>query len=101
MHQSRDQRPDPIWIADYVLAGYGTGAIMAVPAQDERDWDFARSHGLPVIRTVQPPGDFDGNSAYLGDGKIINSGFLDGMNVEQAKAAMIDWLEKSAPASGG
>ena len=85
----------PIWIADYVLAGYGTGAIMAVPAQDERDWDFAQSHGLPVIRTVQPPSDFDGNGAYLGDGKIINSGFLDGMNVEQAKAAMIDWLEKS------
>ena len=45
----------PIWIADYVLVGYGTGAIMAVPAQDERDWEFAQSHGLPVIRTVQPP----------------------------------------------
>jgi leucyl-tRNA synthetase len=85
----------PIWIADYVLAGYGTGAIMAVPAQDERDFEFASTHGLPVIRTVQPPTGFDGQGAYLGDGKIINSGFLNGMHVDQAKAAMIDWLEKS------
>jgi leucyl-tRNA synthetase len=83
----------PIWIADYVLAGYGTGAIMAVPAQDQRDFEFAAAHGLPVIRTVQPPADFDGNSAWLGDGVAINSGFLNGKNVEQAKAAMIDWLE--------
>jgi leucyl-tRNA synthetase len=84
----------PIWVADYVLAGYGTGAIMAVPAQDERDWDFAKAFDLPVIRTVQPPDGFDGG-AYLGDGPAINSGFLNGMRVEQAKAAMIDWLEKT------
>jgi len=84
----------PIWIADYVLAGYGTGAIMAVPAQDQRDYEFASTYALPVIRTVQPPADFDGKSAYLGDGTIINSGFLNGMNVAQAKAAMIDWLEQ-------
>jgi len=84
----------PIWIADYVLAGYGTGAIMAVPAQDERDWEFAATYSLPVIRTVQPPPEFDLNRAYLGDGRIVNSGFLDGMNVEQAKAAMIERLEK-------
>jgi leucyl-tRNA synthetase len=83
----------PIWIADYVLAGYGTGAIMAVPAQDQRDFEFAGKFGLPVIRTVQPPADFDGQSAWLGDGVAINSGFLNGKNVEQAKAAMIDWLE--------
>jgi leucyl-tRNA synthetase len=84
----------PIWIADYVLAGYGTGAIMAVPAQDQRDFEFAEKFGLPVIRTVQPPPDFDGKSAWLGDGIAINSGFLDGKNVEQAKAAMIEWLER-------
>ncbi|HET7133210.1 MAG TPA: leucine--tRNA ligase, partial [Gammaproteobacteria bacterium] len=84
----------PIWIADYVLAGYGTGAIMAVPGQDTRDFEFAETYGLPVIRTVQPPRDFDGG-AYLGDGPAINSGFLNGKNVADAKAAMIDWLEKS------
>jgi len=84
----------PIWIADYVLAGYGTGAIMAVPAQDQRDFEFAAAHGLPVIRTVQPPADFDGNGAWLGDGLAINSGFLNGKNVVEAKAAMIEWLER-------
>jgi leucyl-tRNA synthetase len=84
----------PIWIADYVLAGYGTGAIMAVPAQDQRDFEFAEKFGLPVIRTVQPPPDFDNKSAWLGDGVAINSGFLNGKNVERAKAAMIEWLER-------
>jgi leucyl-tRNA synthetase len=84
----------PIWIADYVLAGYGTGAIMAVPAQDQRDYEFAEKFGLPVIRTVQPPPDFDNTSAWLGDGIAINSGFLNGKTVEEAKAAMIEWLER-------
>ncbi|HET7924516.1 MAG TPA: leucine--tRNA ligase [Rhodanobacteraceae bacterium] len=84
----------PIWIADYVLAGYGTGAIMAVPAQDQRDFEFAEKFDLPVIRTVQPPRDFDNKSAWLGDGIAINSGFLNGKDVEQAKAAMIEWLER-------
>ena len=84
----------PIWIADYVLAGYGTGAIMAVPAQDQRDFEFAATYDLPVIRTVQPPADFDGNGAWLGDGVAINSGFLNGKNVGDAKAAMIEWLER-------
>jgi leucyl-tRNA synthetase len=82
----------PIWIADYVLAGYGTGAIMAVPGQDQRDFEFARAHDLPVIRTVAPPDGFDGD-AYLGDGPCINSGFLNGLGVEEAKAEMIAWLE--------
>jgi leucyl-tRNA synthetase len=84
----------PIWIADYVLAGYGTGAIMAVPAQDQRDFEFAEKFGLPVVRTVEPPPEFDLKSAWLGDGVAINSGFLNGKNVEQAKAAMIEWLER-------
>ena len=81
----------PVFIADYVLMAYGTGAIMAVPGQDERDWAFAEACDLPIVRTVTPPGDFDGQ-AYSGDGPAINSGFLDGLLVADAKAAMIDWL---------
>ncbi len=81
----------PVWVADYVMMGYGTGAIMAVPGQDERDWEFAEAFGLPILRTVQPPADFDGK-AYTGDGPAINSGFLDGLEVAAAKSRMIDWL---------
>ncbi|TAJ11504.1 MAG: leucine--tRNA ligase, partial [Planctomycetota bacterium] len=81
----------PIWVADYVLAGYGTGAIMAVPGQDERDWAFAEKFGLPIVRTVQPPPGFDGK-AYLGEGPAMNSGFLDGLGVEAAKKKAIAWL---------
>jgi leucyl-tRNA synthetase len=81
----------PVWIADYVLMGYGTGAIMAVPSEDERDWDFARQFELPVIRTVEPPEGWVG--AYTGDGPRINSGFLDGMTMVDAKRAMADKLE--------
>ncbi len=83
----------PIWVADYVLMTYGTGAIMAVPGQDQRDWDFAEVYDLPIIRTVQPPADFDGK-AYTGEGAAINSGFLDGLEVEEAKAKIITWLEE-------
>ena len=96
----------PVWVADYVLATYGTGAIMAVPGQDQRDWDFAETYGLPIVRTVQPPDGFDGQ-AYTGDGPAINSDSsgraianiaergvnLNGLGVEEAKARMIDWLE--------
>jgi leucyl-tRNA synthetase len=85
-------QPVPIFVADYVLPGYGTGAIMAVPAQDERDWRFAEAFDLPIVRTVQPPDDWEGG-AYTGEGVAINSGFLDGMNVADAKRAAIDWLE--------
>jgi len=81
-----------VYIADYVLATYGTGAIMAVPAQDERDYDFAVAHGLPIVRTVEPPEGFEGG-AYTGDGRIINSGFLNGCTVAEAKSKMIEWLE--------
>jgi leucyl-tRNA synthetase len=84
--------PVPIFLADYVLSTYGTGAIMAVPGQDQRDWDFATAYGLPIIRTVQPPADFDGE-AYTGDGPAINSRWLDGLGVAEAKAKAIDWLE--------
>jgi leucyl-tRNA synthetase len=86
----------PIFVADYVLMGYGTGAIMAVPGQDERDWEFAELFGLPIVRTVQPPDDWDGK-AYVGEGRAINSAndevSLDGLGVEEAKRAIIDWLE--------
>ncbi len=83
----------PIWIADYVMMGYGTGAIMAVPGQDERDWEFAEKFGLPIIRTVQPPEDWDGK-AYVGEGIAINSQFLDGLGVADAIARMNAWLEE-------
>ncbi len=89
----------PIFIADYVLMGYGTGAIMAVPGQDERDWEFAEQFDLPIVRTVQPPAGFDGK-AYLGDGVAISSGFLDGLGVADAKAATIDWLEANGHGRG-
>ncbi len=82
----------PIFIADYVLMGYGTGAIMAVPGQDDRDWEFAETHDLGIVRTVQPPSSFDGD-AYLGEGPAINSGFLDGLGVDDAKERTIEWLE--------
>lgn len=84
----------PIWIADYVLMTYGTGAIMAVPGQDERDWEFAEKFNLPIVRTVQPPDDFDGK-AYVGDGPAINSDFLNGLNITEAKDKIIDWLEEN------
>lgn len=83
----------PIWIADYVLYSYGTGAIMAVPGQDERDWAFAAKYDLPIRRTVQPPTEFTG-LAYTGEGVAINSDFLNGLHIEDAKARIIDWLEE-------
>jgi len=91
----------PVFIADYVLTGYGTGAIMAVPGQDARDWEFAEKFELPIIRTVRPPEGFDGG-AFTGDGLAINSAntdlykdgiSLDGLDVTTAKADIITWLE--------
>ena len=84
----------PIWTSDYVLMSYGTGAIMAVPGQDQRDWDFAEQFDLPIKRTVQPPEGFEGK-AYTGDGPAINSAFLNGLSVMEAKAKMIAWLESN------
>src|SRR3954464_9232801 len=78
----------PVWAADYVLAEYGTGAIMAVPRQDQRDWDFATKFDLPIVRTVQPPEGWEGE-AYVGQGPAVNSSnddiSLDGMEVDEAK----------------
>ena len=82
----------PLFIADYVLMGYGTGAIMAVPGEDQRDWDFAKEHGLPIVPTVSRPADWDETQAYTGDGVKINSGFLDGLAVAEAKTKAIEWL---------
>jgi leucyl-tRNA synthetase len=81
----------PLFIADYVLTTYGTGAIMAVPGEDQRDWDFAEAHALPIIETVKRPADWTGE-AYTGDGVKINSGFLDGLTVAEAKRKAVDWL---------
>ena len=88
-----DGRQVPIYVADYVLMGYGTGAIMAVPGQDQRDWDFATRYGIDIIRTVQPPDGFEGE-AYAGDGPAINSGFLDGLEMVDAKERITAWLEE-------
>ena len=86
----------PVFTADYVLMGYGTGAIMAVPAEDERDWAFAAGFDLPYVRTVQPPAGFAGG-AWTGPGAMINSANdevdLDGLEVAASKPAMIAWLE--------
>ncbi|MFS8100432.1 leucine--tRNA ligase [Lentzea alba] len=89
----------PVYIADYVLMGYGTGAIMAVPGQDQRDWDFAKKFDLPIIRTVQPTADFEGE-AFTGEGPAINSGFLDGMDIAEAKKTIINWLEENGSGNG-
>ena len=82
----------PIWISDYVLMTYGTGAIMAVPAHDDRDYEFAKKFGIEIIQVLEG-GDIS-TSAWTQDGKHINSGFVDGMNKEDAINTMIDWLEK-------
>jgi len=85
-------KPVPLFIADYVLMGYGTGAIMAVPGQDQRDWDFAKAHDLPIVRTVKTPEDWEGE-AYIEDGVAINSEWLDGLGVTDAKEKAMVWLE--------
>ena len=85
----------PIWIADYVLAEYGTGAIMAVPAHDERDFEFARVFHLPIRRVIAAEGDAADTpleSAYTGPGRVVNSGQFDGMDAEVAKRAITEWL---------
>lgn len=88
----------PIWIADYVLAGYGTGAIMAVPGHDVRDWEFAKQFDLPIMEVVQG-GDVT-KEAYAGDGAHVNSGFLNGLNNEAAMAAMIEFLQAEGKGQG-
>ena len=82
----------PVWIADYVLASYGTGAIMVVPAHDERDYEFAKKFDLPILPVIE--GGNTDEAAYTGEGKHINSDFLNGLNKEEAIAKAIAWLEE-------
>src|SRR2546423_6290221 len=86
-------QPVPIYLADYVLMSYGTGAIMAVPAEDQRDLDFAKAYDLPIVRTIQPPEDW-GDEAYSGEGEHINSDWLNGLNKQDRIAKAIDFLER-------
>ena len=85
-------REIPIWISDYVLASYGTGAIMAVPAHDTRDYEFAKKFGLDIIEVLKG-GNIE-EAAYTEDGIHVNSGFLDGMGKEEAIQTMIEWLSE-------
>lgn len=83
----------PVWIADYVLMGYGTGAIMAVPAHDERDWAFAKKYDLPIVEVISG-GDVH-EAAYVGDGRLVNSGQFDSLSVNQAQHDIIAWLQQA------
>ena len=88
----------PVFIADYVLTGYGTGAIMAVPGHDQRDWEFATAFGLPIVEVIAG-GDIS-QEAYTGDGTLVNSGELNGLSVADAKKAIIARLEESGAGTG-
>ena len=90
--------PIPIWISDYVLATYGTGAIMAVPAHDQRDYEFAKTFDLNIIEVVSG-GDVS-EAAYTGDGTLVNSGLIDGMSVSDGKAKITEWLEDKGVGKG-
>ena len=86
----------PIWVADYVLVGYGEGAIMAVPAHDQRDYDFAKKYDLPIIKVIDPTDDVDDDDVidfYSGEGKLINSGDFDGIPTSDAREQIVAWLE--------
>lgn len=85
-------KPIPVWISDYVLSTYGTGAIMAVPGHDQRDWEFAKAFELPIIEVIAG-GDVS-VEAFTGNGTLVNSGLLDGKDVPAAKAAIVAWLEE-------
>ena len=105
IHPLDPTRRIPVWIANFVLMDYGTGAIFGCPAHDQRDLDFARKYGLPVIPVVLPPGAAPesfavGDEAYVGPGRIYNSGFMDGLDVESAKAAAIDRIEAQGQGRG-
>ena len=85
----------PIWVADYVLMDYGTGAIMAVPGHDQRDFEFASAFGLPIVRVIAAPGETAQTplaQAFVGDGVLVNSGRFDGLSVAAGKEAVVDWL---------
>ena len=84
----------PVWVADYVLGGYGTGAVMAVPAHDERDNEFAKTFDLPIIQVVERPDDDEDTEAYSGEGELVNSGAFNGERSEDAREQIVAWLEE-------
>ena len=84
----------PIWVADYVLSGYGTGAVMAVPAHDERDLEFAEKFDLPVVQVIEKPENSADAGCYTGEGELINSGDFDGLRSEEAREQVVAWLEQ-------
>ncbi len=85
----------PIWVADYVLSGYGTGAIMAVPAHDERDFEFAKKFDLEIIKVIEKPaGSTDDDLCYHGEGELVNSGDFNGMQSAEAREKIVKWLKK-------
>lgn len=84
----------PIWVADYVLGNYGTGALMAVPAHDDRDFDFARKFDLPIIQVIEKPEDEDDVEAYTGEGVLVNSGVFNGERSADAREQIVAWLEE-------
>ena len=105
VHPFDPDRRIPVWIANFVLMDYGTGAIFGCPAHDQRDLDFARKYGLPVTPVVLPPGGDPAafsieTEAYVGPGRIFNSAFLDGLDIETAKAAAIDQIEGQGQGQG-
>ena len=90
----------PIWVADYVLSGYGTGAVMAVPAHDERDFAFAEKFNLPIVQVVDKPEDSADIGCYTGEGELINSGQFDGTRSEDAREQIVAWLEQQGSGRG-
>jgi len=90
----------PIWVADYVLSGYGTGAVMAVPAHDERDFAFAEKFDLPIVQVVDKPEDSVDIGCYTGEGELINSGQFDGTRSEDAREQIVAWLEQQGSGRG-
>jgi len=93
-----NSRETPIWISDYVMMGYGTGAIMAVPAHDQRDWEFATKYHIPIAEVVKPAGNQISDiakEAFTDEGVAVNSGFINGMKTEKAKKKTIEWLEEN------
>ena len=85
----------PVWIADYVLTGYGTGAVMAVPAHDERDHEFANKYDLPIVRVIDKPENSTQSGVYTGEGRVVNSGHFDGRQSSEVRENIVEWLESN------
>jgi leucyl-tRNA synthetase len=90
----------PVWVADYVLSGYGTGAVMAVPAHDERDHAFANKYSLPIIEVIEKPETSEDTGVYHGEGILVNSGSFDGKSTSEAREEIVAWLEEERTGRG-